>query len=346
MYQGNKYEKLLQKQMLGRATKQDLTDLTEMGEDLKYFIEAKDTGLLGRSQLNDILAGQQKIEKKGVLGKLDKFTEDMYHGEDAINKIAMYAHLRSKVGMSADEARKAVLTIIPDYSKPMPKGYRVLRDTGISPFISWSYYTMPAIFKLMKTKQGAKKASLAMGTLAGLEYVLTGGAVTPMDNLPFVNGNKPSDFKGRRFGVGRDGDKITTLKTDRWIPYIELLNPPNFVGSNLSGVSSNMFFNSITAMAGKRGMQDMYYGRPITYDKKSTGQKAYDYAKYLTQSYVPLPAQLYTGWNTAESMLRSKKNRRRNKVVEPRTPVQEALKNIGLNSLTYSRSQARKENNE
>jgi len=345
MYEGNRLEKLMQKKMLGQATKAELKELEDMGEDLKYFLEAKDGGLLGRSQLNDILAGQQKIDKKGVLGKIDKFSEDMYHGEDAINKIAMYAHLREKVGMSADEARKAVLTIMPDYSKPMPMGYRVLRDTGISPFISWSYYTMPAIWKLLKTSQGAKKASLAMGTLAGLEYVLTGGAVTPLDNIPFYGGNKPEDFKGRRFGIGRSGDTIHTLKTDRWIPYIELTDPINFFVSNISGPSTNAVVNTLTSLS-KAGMINPYYGRPVTYKNKGAGQKAYDYAKYLTQSYVPLPAQAYSGWNLIESLARSKKNRRRNKVIEPRTPTQEILKNIGLNSLSYSRSQARKENND
>jgi len=345
MYEGNRLEKLMQKKMLGQATKAELKELEDMGEDLKYFLEAKDGGLLGRSQLNDILAGQQKIDKKGVLGKLDKFSEDMYHGEDAINKIAMYAHLREKVGMSADEARKAVLTIMPDYSKPMPMGYRVLRDTGISPFISWSYYTMPAIWKLLKTSQGAKKASLAMVTLAGLEYVLTGGAVTPLDNIPFYGGNKPEDFKGRRFGIGRSGDTIHTLKTDRWIPYIELTDPINFFVSNISGPTTNAVVNTLTAPS-KAGMINPYYGRPVTYKNKGAGQKAYDYAKYLTQSYVPLPAQAYSGWNLIESLARSKKNRRRNKVIEPRTPTQEILKNIGLNSLSYSRSQARKENND
>ncbi len=343
MYEGNKYENLLKKQMIGKATEQDLKDLATMGEDLKYFIEAKEGGLLGRSQLNDILAGQQKLTRNTALGKLDRFAEDMYHGEDAIGKISMYAHLRGKVGMSEDEARKAVLTIIPDYSKPMPKGYRVLRDTGISPFISWSYYTMPAIWKLLKTKKGAKQASIAIGTLAGLEYVLTGGEVTPLDNLPFVNGSKPSDFKGRRFGVGKHGDTITTIKTDRWIPYVELSSPVNFLISNVSGPTTNAIVNLLTAPS-KAGMINPYYGRPITYKNKSTGQKSYDYAKYLTQSYVPLPAQLYTGWNTAETMLRSKKNRRRNKVVEPRSTFQELMKNIGLNSLSYSKSQAIKEN--
>lgn len=345
MVKGNKYENLLKKQMLGKATKKELSELAEMGDDLKYFVEAKEGGLLGRSQLNDILQGSQDQVRTTALGKLDKFTEDAYHNGDAINRIAMYSHLRSKLDMSADEARKAVLTIMPDYSKPMPKGYRILRDTGVSPFISWSYYTMPAVVKMLGTKQGAKKATLAMGTLAGLEYALTGGDVTPMDNIPFIDTNKPEDFKGRRFGVSSKGGEVTTVKTDRWIPYVELLNPINFLVSNVSGVSTNAVVNAVTSNSAA-GMINPYYGRPITYKNKKTGDKAYDYAKYLAKSYVPLPAQAYSGWDLVDSLARSKSKRTTNKVTVPRSNEQNLLKQIGLNSLSYSKRGLKKEQKE
>ena len=345
MVQGKKYEELLKKQMLGKATKSELAELAEMGEDLKYFIEAKESGLLGRSQLNDILQGSQKQVRTTTLGKIDKFTEDAYHNGDAINRIAMYAHLRSKLNMDADKARKAVLTIMPDYTKPMPKAYRYLRDSGVSPFISWSYYTMPAIYKMLRTKQGAKKATLAMGTLAGLEYVLTGGDITPMDNIPFINTNKPEDFKGRRFGVSSHNGNVTTVKTDRWIPYVELLSPVNFFISNVSGVTTNAIVNILTANSAS-GMINAYYGRPVTYKNKKASDKAYDYIKYLSKSYVPLPAQAYSGWDMIDSLARSKKKRKTNKVVVPRTTKQSVLQQLGLNSLTYSKSGLKKEQNE
>jgi len=335
MIHGNAYEELLKKQMLGKATKKNLQDLAQMGDDLKYFIEAKEGGLLGRSQLNDILAGKQNdLAKKSVLSKLDKFAQDAYHNGDAINRIAMYSHLRQKLNLESDEARAMVLSVMPDYSKPMPYGYRVLRDTGISPFISWTYYTMPTVYKMIKTKQGAKQAAKAMGTLAALEWALTGGEITPLDNIPFMDTKKPEDYKGRRFGIGFDGDKITTLKTDRWIPYVELINPINFVVGQIGGPTTKALVNLGTSIS-KNGPIDTYTGRPITYNKGS--RKVYDYMKYLTQSYVPLPAQAYTGWNIAESMLKDEKKRRTNKTTVPRTPIQEVAKFSGLNSLTYSK---------
>lgn len=173
-----------------------------------------------------------------------------------------------------------------------------------------------------------------MGTLAALEWALTGGEITPLDNVPFMDTKKPEDYKGRRFGIGFDGDKITTLKTDRWIPYVELINPINFGLSLFSGLPIKAFINATSWAASKNGMIDPYRWNPVTYNKGSL--RAYDYMKYLTQSYVPLPAQAYTGWNIAESMLKYEKKRRTNKTTVPRTPAQEAAKFSGFNSLTYS----------
>ena len=337
MIHGNAYEELLKKKMLKTATAKNLKELEVMGEDLKYFIEAREGGLLGRSQLNDILAGQQNAPtKKGLLAGMDKFAQDAYHNGDAINRIAMYSHLRQKIKLEPDEARKMVLAVMPDYSKPMPAGYGWLRDSGVSPFISWTYYTMPTVIKMIRTKQGATQATKALATLSLLEWVLTGGEITPLDNVPFMDTKKPKDFKGRRFAISADKDKITTVKTDRWIPYVELLNPINFGISMFSGPTTKMVTN-LGTLGSQNGMVDTYTGRPVTYASKSAGLRAYDYFKYLTQSYVPLPAQAYTGWNIGESMLKDKKKRKTNRVSTPRTPTQEALKFSGLNSLTYSK---------
>ena len=341
MIHGNAYEELLKKQMLGKATKKNLQDLAQMGDDLKYFIEAKEGGLLGRSQLNDILAGKQNdLAKKSVLSKLDKFAQDAYHNGDAINRIAMYSHLRQKINLEPEEARAMVLSVMPDYSKPMPAGYRALRDTGISPFISWTYYTMPTVIKMIRTKQGAKQAAKAMGTLAALEWALTGGEITPLDNVPFMDTKKPKDYKGRRFGIWSSKDKITTLKTDRWIPYVELISPINFGVGLFSGPTTKAIVNLVTSIS-KNGPIDTYTGRPITYNDGAL--KFYDYMKYVSQSYVPLPAQAYTGWNITESILKDEKKRRTNKTVVPRTPLQEVAKFSGLNSLTYSKKGLKKD---
>lgn len=343
MYKEKHYEALLERKMKGQASIEEIAELSEVGKELKYLIEAKETGLLGRSQLNDITGGQQNaIKKRGALSKLDKISQDWYHNGDAVNRIAMYTHLRDKMGLDADEARKMVLSVMPDYSKPMPKGYRILRDTGISPFISWSYYTMPTILKMMKTKQGAKQMAKVVGVISAMEYMLTDGEVKPWDNLPFVEGNKPESFKGRRFAVGKDGSKISTIKMDRWIPYLELQDPVNFAMSQIGGPTVKAATNLGTVMS-KNGMVDTYSGRGVTNQNKPLGQRVYDNTKYLTQNYVPLPAQAYSGYDFIESMVRDKKKRRKNSVADPRTTNQSVAKLLGLNTLTFDKNNLKRE---
>jgi len=343
MYKEKHYEELLAKQMKGQASVSEIAELAEVGKELKYLIEAKETGLLGRSQLNDIMGGQQgAIRKRGLLSKMDKFAQDAYHNGDVINRIAMYTHLRDKLGKSPDEARKAVLSLMPDYSKPMPKGYRILRDTGISPFISWTYYTMPAVIKQMKTKTGAKQMAKVVGLVSAMEYILTEGEVKPWDNLPFVEGNKPNSFTGRRFAVGKNGSKIETVKMDRWIPYLELQDPMNFVMGQLGGPTVKAFTNLGTAMS-KGGMVDTYSGRGVTSQNKPLGDRIYDNSKYLIQNYVPLPAQAYSSYDFIESISRSKKKRRKNSVIDPRTTNQSILKLLGLNTMTFDKDNLKRE---
>ncbi len=341
MYHEGKYEELIAKGLRGENTLEDMAELSTLGKDLRYLVEAKEGGLLGRSQLNDITDGRQNSVAKSLLGALDKKAQELYHNGDAINRIAMYTHLRDKMGLGIDEAKSMVLKVMPDYSKPMPKGYRVLRDTGVSPFISWTYYTMPAIWKLMKTKEGATQMAKAVGLVSAMEYMLSDGQVTPLDNLPFYDGNKPDEFKGRRFAIGRDGSKIDTLKIDRWIPYLELQNPPNFVLSQISGPTVKAITNLATA-GSENGMVDTYTGKAVTM-KKDASQRAYDTAKYLTESYVPLPGTAYSAYDYVESLVRDQKKRKKNSVVEPRTQEQSILKILGLNTMTYDKDNLKRE---
>jgi len=210
-----------------------------------------------------------------------------------------------------------------------------MRDSSIAPFISWSYYTMPSIVKMLGTKEGAKNATKVIGFLAGMEYVLTQGDITPLDNIPFIDTNKPEDMKGRRFGVNKDGSDIDTVKTDRMIPYAELQNPLNYAKSNLSGMLPNLFYSM-------NGMQ-MYNGRPITYKNKSAGDKTIDWVKHIAGQYTPVPAPVMSGINMADNAIRGKERTRTNKTIEPRTMPQSMLQLLGINALTYDKRNLKKE---
>ncbi len=336
--EGSKFEDIFRRSMIGKASSQELGELAELKETLKYYDEAKQFGLFERSQLNDVLRGKQSTkERTTLLGKVDKMAEDAYQWEDYVNRLAMYTHLRTKVKMSPEEARVATESIMPDYTRPMPQGIRILRDTGVSPFISWTYYTVPNMIRLMKTKQGAAQMAKALGALGLISYAFTG--IAPYENLPipFRDEKVPDDFKGRRVPIYKDGDTISTIKVDRWIPYLELMyDPANFARSTVSGVTT------AAAFAGLTGNQ-LYNNRPITRSDKSIPEKAYDYTKWGMQSFAPLPQQAYTGYNIIENMVRDEKKRRNGNTVKPRSGGQEFLKFMGINTMDYSQSGLKKD---
>jgi hypothetical protein len=336
IYTGKDYEALAVKASLGKLTPKEAREYATMQTRLKYYIEAKESGVFGRSQLNDILRGHlEGFAPKSILGKLDGFTQKLYQGEDNINRLAMYSFLRDKQGFNIQEAKRFVLSIMPDYTRPMPAGFRFLRDSGISPFISWSYYTIPTIIRLLKTKQGAMQAAKVLGALALMESV---AGVNPLDNLPFVDGDKPSDFKGRRFAYNKNGNIVDTIKLDRQIPYVELMHPLNMIVGLGSGVTTKAgvnFFSSI----GKNGAIDPYTGRPVSPATRSAGETAYDWTKYAISNYAPIPPQAMGLWDTIERQVAPKK--RKPSEIQARNNAQELAKAVGLNLLSYKQKSAR-----
>jgi len=328
-------EELEQKRLTSTLTQAEEAKLNGLKDTAKFALEAKNNGIFGKSQLNDILAGMENGNaKKGILGKLDETASKYYELEDNFNRLSFYQTLR-ETGRDAKTSKQMVDFLLPDYSKPLPKGWRFARDTGIAPFISWSYYTMPSILAMGLSKTGASSILKVVATISALQYALTNGEVTPLDDMPFFDTNKPEDFKGRRFAYSKDGDKIETVKLDRMIPYVELKNPINYVKSQVSGVIPNALYSM-------NGMQ-MYNGRPITYDNKSNTDRGIDWLKHIAKQYAPIPMPVMNVADLLDSSLRSKKKRRRNKTIEPRTKTQEALKNIGLNTMTYNKNALKRE---
>ncbi|WP_456390344.1 hypothetical protein [Hydrogenimonas sp.] len=324
---GAKMRALEQKAVIGSATPQEMQELAQLKSSLTHFIEAEDAGLLNQSQLQDILQGYKKgYGERGTLGKVDDWVSNLYQTEDGVNKLAMFSFLREK-GWSVNDARHAVESIMPDYNAPMPKGWRFLRDTGVSPFISWSYYTFPKILHMVTSKHGAINTATALGAMYGYSYYATGIANPWSDDLP-------DDFKASRLPIGKDGDAIHTLKVDRINPYLQFLHPYNYFQETFSGVTTQLPFTM-------RGLQ-MYNGRPITYDNKPKAQQVYDVAKHIVQNYTPIPQELNNLWGLAESMVRDKRNRKTSNEVLPRTTGQELLKVLGLNTLSYDKAQVRR----
>ncbi len=323
------YKMLAKKSMIGRASQEELQHLAKMQKELKYVLEAENLGMLNQSRLNEIMQNSVRGFKgaDGVLRKADDFVSKLYQSEDAINRVNAYRILREN-GWSKEEAKAGVESIMPDYTQPLPRGWQLARDTGISPFIAWNYYTVPKILKLMKTKEGAFRTAQVLGALGFFSYVMSG--MSPTEQLPFADTDMPEWMKGKYLPIGRQGDEVTTLKVDRFIPQLQMMQPLNYIRDLGSGVPQNLFVS--LAMQKK-----LYNGRPITYAKKSTGDKAYDYAKHYITNFVPLPQEAYNVWDLIDANARSKRRRKSDSVTEARTIPQSVAKLLGINTITYNK---------
>jgi hypothetical protein len=164
--------------------------------------------------------------------KIGKKVFGAYQKEDEVFKLGIFNHYLQQ-GMSAKDARKATEKIVFDYAKKLPKGVEFLRDTGLIPFVTWSYRSLPMFAEALSKRP----ANLA----------LTAGA------LALLNEGDDS--------ITQPTVKSRTLNTNNWTPYMEYLNPQEYLkNQTLSGIPQQM----ASLVAGQR----LQYGRMRTLDRK------------------------------------------------------------------------------
>lgn len=177
----SKWQNLNGKVLTGKATPQEIALEAQLRSDagVMNVIEAHKAGLFGGMNIKDIMYGADKLQPKWYQKPFKAF-QNAYMGEDNMGRLAYYNWLKETAGLAENEAVKETRKIIPDYRLPMSKVGRFLRDTGLDPFISWTYYTMPAILKatnpLGKNMYGKGLNKYNAVNLAKLSAVLWGGS--------------------------------------------------------------------------------------------------------------------------------------------------------------------------
>lgn len=331
----NQFRELTAKKIIG-LTAEENTALRALSqdEDLKLWNQAQQAGLFGRSNLNDILnkyvnpanAQVSSNKFKNAFQKVDEATSSWYQGEDNIMRFSMLKSL-TESGTSFDDAIKQINNTIPDYTKPMSQWARFGRDSMLTPFISWTYYATPIILKQMKDKP--ERIAAIYGALYGMNQLM---GIDPFNEKDIPQQN----FSMKRIPIYKEGNEITTIKVDRWIPHNDILNPLDFIKNLTSG-------GAWTPISDIPRNRNSYFGGKITHNEGAL--KAYDLGKYAVQQITP--DAIDNIYNLIESKVMSEKKRTKNPVIKPRTTTEELLKNIGLNIMTYNKSnQARKVSNE
>lgn len=306
----------------------------EADSDVVLYKELDEKKMFGRSQLNEMLRSYMSPSIDTTTGSMaHKVSESMkalYQGEDDVMRFSavkqlmndgVWADGKQRV-MSIDEAMKHVNdTIVPDYSKPMSKLALTLRDSGLVPFMSWTYYSTPILLKQLRTHPS--RVAMIAGGWYGLDLLF---GVDPYDDETM-----PKGFDAQRVAVGREGDKVTGLRVSSMVPHIQLAQPANtFLEPLTSGIPQTML--------GAATNYNFYFRKPIT--MKEGGEGAYHRVKDAVQNVLPSPDVIDKAYNLAESKLLDKETRRRDRVFEPRTPAQEAA-SFFVNLQTYDVSQQR-----
>jgi hypothetical protein len=311
------------KQRIGQVTPEDIDTIKKLSadDDVSLWLDAENNGLFGRSNLNAIMNQYLNISTKseGGLRKIHDAAGELYQSEDNVMRFALLRHYMDK-GQDLKTAIKSVNANIPDYSKPMSKAANVARRYGIAPFISWTYYSLPMMYKQLG-KRPARAAAVP-----ALFY----GLYQSFDINPFTEEDIPqSGYAWRRVPIYQDGNEITTLKVDRWLPHIEALNPEKMLHDTLWG--GNPWIN---AGGNILANYNPYFNNKVTYQDGIEG--AYQRGKSFASSFLT-PDILDQTLSVGESVLLDEKTRSRNAVTQPRTTIQELLNLAGFNTLTYDK---------
>ncbi len=197
----------------------------------------------------------------------------------------------------------------------------------LTPFISWTYYSTPIILKQFKDRP--ERIAAIYASLYGLNKL---AGIDPFDEKDIPQQN----FAMKRIPIYKNGNEVTTIKVDRWIPHNDMLNPIDMAKNLTNG-------GAWRAIPDILNNSNSYFGGKITNNEGAL--KAYDLSKYGVQQITP--DILDNVWNLAESKMLSKEKRTKNPVIQPRTTTQELLRFFGINSMTYNKAnQARKVANE
>jgi hypothetical protein len=351
-------EKLMVKKMSGKATPKDVSMMLKLQKDNPFIMEARKIGLFGKSEINDILQGYSGSSvfnnRKKAFGKINNTVQKLYSGEDAIVRMAMYISRREK-GIQVLQAQREIEAILPDYTRPLPVGIRKLRNSGVAPFVSWSYYVLPNIYRLgMKNKWRA-------AAVLGAPMLLSEAAMQMQGQS---NADLPTDAVGRRLGYNIDDEgNIDTVKIDRILPGFDIAAIPlsavmsgakgyeesgevghtlweglkggvggavNFATSIGSGPTTNAL---ITPFTGK----DIYTGRPVVGNSNQSDlQEVANIGRFMMDKFIPVPLQAMSTYDFVQGQIKDQEDRKKFQDIVPRTTAQQVVRLFpGVNTLTY-----------
>ena len=268
----------------------------------------------------------------GIPGKISDTMQTAYRVEDEVFKMALYRMARSK-GLSNTEARDYTLNFFFDYGE-VPKGIQLVRDTGLLPFVSYTYKAIPAVLRGALTRPHRYLAVTGlMYALNALSYAMLGDDADEEEERKYM----PEYMKGMTsFGTPKlirlpwndSQGKPMFIDVYRWLPLGDFadvgnrtggLPVPQFMNPNGPLVSTyNAMFNNV----------DTFTGGKLTQEYMTDGEKTVIRAKWIAGQILPASVGMPFSYHS-NNVMDGLKNQMEG------TKFAEVLEDLGWTGKTY-----------
>ncbi|MDK4684284.1 hypothetical protein QDY72_03670, partial [Kingella negevensis] len=317
------YREALQVGLVGEAV--------DAGGVLEMFIGLNGTdGEVMDGYVTNLL---QWADKKtgSVVSKIGGKMQDAYRLEDEVFRLALFKDARER-GLSVNEARDYATTFLFDYSE-VPQGVKVLRDTGLLPFVSYTYKAVPAMLRLALTKPHRMLALTAMiYGINALSYAMLGDGGDEGKEREYM----PEYQQGyTSFGTPKlirmpwnDDGKPVFLDIYRFLPLGDFADTGNRMGGlNLPNwlVPNGPAINHMAALMFNK---DMFSGEELVKDYMSDSEKTAIRAKWVAAQWLPASVGVPFSYHT-NNVLDGLKNQFEG------TALSDALEKMGYTGKTY-----------
>lgn len=294
-----------------------------------HAIDAATFGMAGKAAH---AVGKVGSAGGNVVRKTSNVAQTFYRVEDEVFKMALYRMARSK-GLSNTEARDYTLNFFFDYGE-VPQGIKFVRDTGLLPFVSYTYKAIPAVLRGALTRPHRFLAVTGlMYALNALSYAMLGDDADEEEERKYM----PEYMKGfTSFGTPKlirlpwndSQGKPMFIDVYRWLPLGDFAD----VGNRTGGMPLPQFMNpngpAVSAYNALVNNTDTFTGGKLTHDYMTTREKTIVRAKWIAGQILPASVGMPFSYHT-NNVLDGVKNSFEG------TKFAEVLEDLGWTGKTY-----------
>ena len=264
--------------------------------------------------------------------KTSNVAQTFYRVEDEVFKMALYRMARSK-GLSNTEARDYTLNFFFDYGE-VPYGIKLLRDSSLLPFVSYTYKAIPAVLRGALTRPHRFLAVTGlMYALNAMSYAMLGDDADEEEERKYM----PEYMKGMTsFGTPKlirlpwndSQGKPMFIDVYRWLPLGDFAD----VGNRTGGLPLPQFMNPngpvVSTYNAMVNNTDTFTGGKLTQDYMTDGEKTVVRAKWIAGQILPASVGMPFSYHS-NNVMDGLKNQMEG------TKFAEVLEDLGWTGKTY-----------